>query len=158
MVPYTPTQTQVLHRLAQQARKTYCAEPDRQRIARAVQLILDSRAVLADEGTVSVLSSDGVTTYHANGSCQCPDYTQRGVERCKHRFCASLLRRLYRTYNVISLTPFRHGIGWITPVGTVSFLADDSETITTYDEAQIVKLGLVMLAEDENLVALACSR
>ena len=67
------------------------------REARA-QALIDSGAVtlFVGEGRAEVRGSEGVVYVVTKTSCGCKDFTQRGVELCKHRLAAKALCAEYR--------------------------------------------------------------
>ena len=67
------------------------------REARA-QALIDSGAVtlFVGEGRAEVRGSEGVVYVVTKTSCGCKDFTQRGVEWCKHRLAAKALCAEYR--------------------------------------------------------------
>lgn len=79
-----------MHDVTKQALATYPA--DLPRIKRAVDLILAGKVAADAQGIVVYSGSRDGKAYRVNGSCSCEDY-QRGTERCKHRYAATLYRK-----------------------------------------------------------------
>ena len=62
-----------------------------ERIDKAVQLVIDGRVILHDDGTATVRSQTKPDVqYHVNGRCECPDT----ADWCKHRLSAGILKRV----------------------------------------------------------------
>jgi uncharacterized Zn finger protein len=83
-----------------------------ERLIRALAIAKTSGAVEAvAEGTYAVLGSKGERYAVRQGSCTCPDHTQRGAH-CKHRLAVSLLAKAGALPQLAETNPQVEFLAW----------------------------------------------
>jgi hypothetical protein len=90
--PTRPTKSQLMsaYNIARGSHKV-----ERGRLNRAFG-IAQSKHAWQWQGSDLVVQGSQGETYHANGVCQCHDYTYRHVDLCKHRTARFLLMKAAR--------------------------------------------------------------
>ena len=64
------------------------------RVFSAVRAVLQGDVSLRPDGTADVGSqSEGETTYHVNGACECKDFAKAPSNMCKHRIAFGIMKR-----------------------------------------------------------------
>lgn len=79
--------------LCQAYRLAKAVYPETERMRNGLRLALAGQVVLHENGTATVHSQYGTTTYTVNGTCSCPDAAKAPKGQCKHRWAKALSRK-----------------------------------------------------------------